>query len=373
MSQANIPNITPTITISTDDAINLLLASIALEELGLAHIINAEAEKIQFALGTIPGLTAPFTLTEILQVNESVQDTLSVVIKKEILLNFKLENILDLIPTTPHLLEELTFNFTGAIQTITVPAGATTATIKVIGAQGGSGTGGMGTVGGKGASVQGDFAVTPGETLSVLVGGMGGTHIGGGGGGGSFVWIGTLPANLTAATLLVAAGGGGGAGGNSFGLGHNGVDASIVDITTTGPGTTGNPIGGVGGTNGNGGGGGTDSVFGGGGGGAGVFGPGGNSAEFPFGGGGGVAINSGGAGGSAGVNGGAGGFGGGGGAGFSGGGGGGYSGGGGGSATTLDATSGGGGGGSRNNGTNQVNTAGVGTGNGQVIISIFGF
>lgn len=50
MSQANIPNITPSITISRDDALNLLLASIAIEELGMGHVINAEAEKIQYAL-----------------------------------------------------------------------------------------------------------------------------------------------------------------------------------------------------------------------------------------------------------------------------------------------------------------------------------
>lgn len=45
MSQPNLPNITPNITLSRSSVINLLLASIAMEELGLAHIINAEGEK----------------------------------------------------------------------------------------------------------------------------------------------------------------------------------------------------------------------------------------------------------------------------------------------------------------------------------------
>ena len=53
MSQANIPNITPMISITTEETIPLLLASIALEELALAHIMNAEAEKLQFVLGTL--------------------------------------------------------------------------------------------------------------------------------------------------------------------------------------------------------------------------------------------------------------------------------------------------------------------------------
>ncbi|WP_308018482.1 hypothetical protein [Bacillus sp. SRB3LM] len=42
MSQPNMPNITPNISLTRDDVVNLLLASIALEEMGLSHIINAE-------------------------------------------------------------------------------------------------------------------------------------------------------------------------------------------------------------------------------------------------------------------------------------------------------------------------------------------
>lgn len=101
MSQPNIPNITPTISIDRDDVINLLLASIALEELGLAHIINAEAEKIQYVLGTIPGLSPAATLDQILAVNDSVEDMLDLVIKKELLLTSKLKEVINSIPPTP--------------------------------------------------------------------------------------------------------------------------------------------------------------------------------------------------------------------------------------------------------------------------------
>ncbi|WP_176526224.1 hypothetical protein [Bacillus cereus] len=52
------------------------MASIALEELGLAHIINAEAEKIQYALGTLSGLSPVTTLDEIVAVNELVNQTI---------------------------------------------------------------------------------------------------------------------------------------------------------------------------------------------------------------------------------------------------------------------------------------------------------
>ncbi|WP_379971113.1 hypothetical protein [Ectobacillus sp. sgz5001026] len=101
MSFPNIPNITPTISITTSQAIQLLLSSIATEELALAHIMNAEAEKIQFVLGTLhtqTKLSPPVvSISNLLEIDNSVQKTLQDVIKKEMLLQFKFENILELI------------------------------------------------------------------------------------------------------------------------------------------------------------------------------------------------------------------------------------------------------------------------------------
>ncbi|WP_326938284.1 BclA C-terminal domain-containing protein [Bacillus atrophaeus] len=99
MSQPNLPNITPVVTLSRDDTINLLLSSIAMEELGMAHILNAEGEKIQYALGTLPGLTGPpSTLDDVLNMNASVRDTLDSLMKQELLLGSKLDSIAN-IPT----------------------------------------------------------------------------------------------------------------------------------------------------------------------------------------------------------------------------------------------------------------------------------
>ncbi|MBT2287723.1 hypothetical protein J7E73_01000 [Paenibacillus albidus] len=101
MSYPTVPNITPTITIDHGDAINLLLISIAMEEIGLSHIINAEAEKIQYVLGTLPGLTPHASVDDILRVNKDVRATLSEVVRKEMLLHMKLETILNSCSTYP--------------------------------------------------------------------------------------------------------------------------------------------------------------------------------------------------------------------------------------------------------------------------------
>ncbi len=91
MGMPEIPDIRPKIDIDKEDVINLLLISIALEELSLAHIVNAEAEKIQKVIEDCS------SLKELMEIDEAVGRILKDVIKKEMLLQFKFENILDLL------------------------------------------------------------------------------------------------------------------------------------------------------------------------------------------------------------------------------------------------------------------------------------
>ncbi|NOQ72761.1 MAG: T9SS type A sorting domain-containing protein [Crocinitomix sp.] len=249
-----------------------------------------------------------------------------------------------------------TFDYTGSLETYTVPLDVTSIRITTVGAQGAND-------GGLGASMQGDFDVTPGEVLTILVGGEGLTvsMTRSGGGGGSFV------VNSSDDPLIIAGGGGGlawtGGGSPSF----PGIDATVDQDGLDGY-SADNGLGGtwllrhgLGGVDGNG---------------ATLWGPDGN-AHAGHGGGfytdggdgecgmGGLSFLSGGTGGDGCIALSNGGFGGGGNGGNSGGGGGGgYSGGGG----SYHNPANGGGGGSYNDGTDQVNLAGEGTGNGQIII-----
>lgn len=122
MSFPNVPDINPNINLTREQVINLLLASIALEELGLAHIINAEGEKIQYVIGTLDGQAPqePPTIDELLRINRSVERTLRSVIKNQMLLQFKLEDILEIPPERRQIFENIatvTAEFEGLVVT----------------------------------------------------------------------------------------------------------------------------------------------------------------------------------------------------------------------------------------------------------------
>ncbi len=68
MSMPSFPVVDP--PIDREDAVNQILSSIAMEELGLSHILNAEGEKLQYILGTLPGLSGPpATVSDVLAAN----------------------------------------------------------------------------------------------------------------------------------------------------------------------------------------------------------------------------------------------------------------------------------------------------------------
>ncbi len=159
------------------------------------------------------------------------------------------------------------FDFTGAIQTWTVPEGVTQIYVDAAGAQGGSG----GTnIGGKGGKVSGILTVSPGDVLQITVGGQSTSNIavyGFGGNGGISITFGTIAraggglsaistaAPVTQANAFLIAGGGGGtptsgfAGNGGAGGGLNGISAasSYNGILTKGGGAT-QLAGGVAGT-----------------------------------------------------------------------------------------------------------------------------
>ncbi len=97
MSMPNIPDLDPNVTISRDDALNVILSSIGMEELSMAHLVNAEAEKIQFALGTLEtaGGTAA-SIEDIMEINNSSNKMLRDVIKNQMLIGMKMEDVVAL-------------------------------------------------------------------------------------------------------------------------------------------------------------------------------------------------------------------------------------------------------------------------------------
>lgn len=63
-----------------------------MEERGLSNILNAEGEKLRYVLGTLEGVSGPTppTIDELLQVNNSLQQTLATAIQTQMLLQNKM-------------------------------------------------------------------------------------------------------------------------------------------------------------------------------------------------------------------------------------------------------------------------------------------
>ena len=98
MSMPTFPKNDP--PLSREGSLNEIIASIAAEELSLSHILNAEGEKLQYVLGTLPGLDEAATQDEVLRINQSVKDTLSGIIEQQMMLSSKLAAALKA-PTIP--------------------------------------------------------------------------------------------------------------------------------------------------------------------------------------------------------------------------------------------------------------------------------
>ncbi len=88
MSMPTFPQNDP--PLSREGSLNEIIASIAAEELSLSHILNAEGEKLQYVLGTLPGLDEAASLDEVLRINQSVKDTVSSIMEQQMMLSAKL-------------------------------------------------------------------------------------------------------------------------------------------------------------------------------------------------------------------------------------------------------------------------------------------
>ncbi len=81
-----------------EEALTMIIASIAMEELALSHILNAEGEKLQYILGTLPGAKLCAGPQDVLAVNKSVTALVEAVTQNQMLLKNKLERVLDACP-----------------------------------------------------------------------------------------------------------------------------------------------------------------------------------------------------------------------------------------------------------------------------------
>ncbi|MGF7186960.1 hypothetical protein GGQ84_003101 [Desulfitispora alkaliphila] len=81
-----------------ENALNLLLTSIALQEKSLSEMMDAETKKMLYVLDECK--LEKLSIQDTKDIHKSVNQTLTNMIKMQMLLQSKVENIVELVPTT---------------------------------------------------------------------------------------------------------------------------------------------------------------------------------------------------------------------------------------------------------------------------------
>jgi len=77
-----------------EEALTMIIACLAMEELALSHILNAGGEHLQFVLGTLPGTSSK----DVLAVHKSITGLVEAVTQNQLLLKKKLDQVLEFCP-----------------------------------------------------------------------------------------------------------------------------------------------------------------------------------------------------------------------------------------------------------------------------------
>ena len=99
VSMPEFPKPIPDLT--QEQALTMILSSIALEEVALSHIINAEGEKIQYVLTAASTNGCLADLKDIAAVNKSVTGLLEIVLQNQMILKNKMDRVLEYLPKPP--------------------------------------------------------------------------------------------------------------------------------------------------------------------------------------------------------------------------------------------------------------------------------
>lgn len=96
MSLPEFPATDPCLT--RERAINMILVSIAMEELALSHVIEAESDKMKYAFDYLQKQNCCAAIDQILQINESATKLIEAVMETQLILKKKMESALNALP-----------------------------------------------------------------------------------------------------------------------------------------------------------------------------------------------------------------------------------------------------------------------------------